>query len=77
MEPKLSNIHEALRRAQVSERDRVALVNANFKVHPIKKQVGEQICNQSGTTLSSFLRECINLLVEDYAGEKAANDLEK
>lgn len=70
-----TNVHDALRDAAVKERDRVAFVNANFKIHPIKKELAEEICSQHGTTLSSFLRECIEGLVTDYMGPKAANKL--
>lgn len=76
MTEKLTDVHEALSRAQDSDKDRVALVNANFKIHPIKKEVAEQICAKNGTTLSSFLRECVNGLVKDYVGDKASESLE-
>lgn len=76
MAQKLTDVHEALVRAQDSDKDRVALVNANFKIHPIKKEVAEQICSKNGTTLSSFLRECVNGLVRDYVGDKESESLE-
>lgn len=76
MNKQLTNVHDAMNRAQVSERDRVALVNANFKIHPIKKEVAEQICAKNGTTLSAFLRECVEGLISDYIGEKAAAEIE-
>lgn len=72
----LTNVHDALNKAVDSERDRVAFVNANFKLHPIKKEVAEQICNKHGTTLSAFLRECVDGLVKDYVGEEATKSLE-
>lgn len=73
----LTNVHDAIHRAQISESDRAALINANFKIHPTKKVVVEQICKQNGTTFSAFLRECCDGLIGDYVGEKAASDLEK
>lgn len=72
----LTNVHDALNKAVESERDRVTFVNANFKIHPIKKEVAEQICNKHGTTLSAFLRECVDGLVKDYVGEEATKSLE-
>lgn len=72
----LTNVHDALNKAVESERDRVAFVNANFKIHPIKKEVAEQLCNKHGTTLSAFLRECVDGLVKDYVGEEATKSLE-
>lgn len=71
----LTNVHDALHRAVLSERDRVNLVPATFKINPLKKTIAEQICEKSGTTLSSFLRECCEGLVLDYAGPKAAAKL--
>lgn len=73
--PPTTNIHDALQRATLSERDRVALINANFKLHPAKKEVAEQICAKNGTTLSAFLRECVDGLIVDFAGPKAAKQL--
>lgn len=72
----LVNVGDALQRAIGKERDRVALVNANFKLHPVKKNIGEQICEKSGTTLSAFLRECVDGLIEGQIGKKAAAKLE-
>lgn len=68
----LTNIHTALNKAQDSNNQRVALINANFKINPFKKEMAEQICRQNATTLSAFLRECVDGLIRDYAGEKAA-----
>lgn len=70
MPDKLTNIHEALQRAQISEK--VALVNGTYKIHPTKKEIAEQICAKHGTTLSAFVRECVEGLVSDYCGEKTA-----
>lgn len=72
----LTDVHDALRDAQVAERDRVVFINANFKVHPAKKVAAESICEAHGTTLSAFLRACIDGLVTDYAGPKTARRLE-
>lgn len=68
----LMDIHAALAKAQDNNTQRVALVNANFKLNPFKKEMAEQICYQNATTLSAFLRECVDGLIRDYAGEKAA-----
>jgi hypothetical protein len=72
---KLTNVHDALQKAQEKARDRVTLVNANFKIHPVLKVVAEQICEVQGVTLSDFLRECAYGLVRDYAGEKELQKL--
>lgn len=73
----LTSVHEALNRAQLSEKDKVALVNGTFKIHPIKKEMAEQICEKHGTTLSAFLRECVEGLVKDYIGDKATKQIEE
>lgn len=71
----VSNVHQALSRAVDSERNRVALVNANFKVDPLRKETAEGICAKHGTTLSAFLRECCDVLLLDFLGPKEAAKL--
>lgn len=68
----VSSVHQALNRAISSERERVALVNANFKINPVHKELTEGICLKNGTTISSFLRECCTVLLIDYLGPKEA-----
>lgn len=68
----VSNVHHALSRAVDSEKNRVALVNANFKVDPLRKESAEGLCEKNGTTLSAYLRECVNILLLDYLGPKEA-----
>jgi len=70
-----SDVHDALKRAQLAEREKVVLINTNFKIHPQKKEMAEQICAAHGTTLSAFLRECVHSLVADYAGEKTVTEI--
>ena len=72
----LTSVHDALQQAQVAERDRVAFINTNFKCHPAKKAAVESILETHGTTLSAFLRACMDGLVRDYAGPKLAAKLE-
>jgi hypothetical protein len=74
--PPLTNVHDALQRALVHDRDKVTMAPVNFKSHPIMKAAAEEICARAGTTLSGFLRECINGLVRDFHGEKTAAKLE-
>lgn len=71
----VTSVHDALQRAVLSESNRVAMVNANFKVDPGRKSVAETICEKNGTTLSAYLRECTDGLIIDYAGPKVARDL--
>lgn len=71
----LSSVHDALSRAALSERDRVTLVNANFKIHPLRKEIAEGICAKNATTLSAFLRECTDVLILDFLGPKEAAKL--
>lgn len=76
-ETPLTNVHDALQRAVLTDRDKVNLIPATFKINPLKKELAEQICAKSGTTLSSFLRECVEGLVGDYVGPKAAAKLDR
>lgn len=71
----VTNVHQALTEAAIKEKNRVTLVNANFKIDPIKKTLAEQICEKHGATLSSFMRECVEGLVKDYMGPKASKKL--
>lgn len=71
----LTNVHDALRRAVIADSKKVALTNANFKMHPLRKEVAEEICQKNGTTLSAFLRECTDGLIMDYAGPDVAKKL--
>lgn len=71
----VSTVHDALSRAVESEKNRVALVNANFKVNPLHKESAEGVCEKNGTTLSAYLRECVSVLLLDYYGPKKAAEL--
>lgn len=70
-------VKESLDEASAAERDRVVLININFKIHPAKKAAAEAILDRNGTTLSAFMRACVYRLVRDYMGEKAAKKLEE
>lgn len=72
---KTTDVHDALRKAQLSENNRVAMVNANFKLNPIKKEMAEQICTKNGTTFSEYLRQCVEGLILDYVGPKKFKEL--
>lgn len=70
MPKKLTNVHDALRRAQRAEQDNSPMVNANFKMDARKKEHCEQICAKNGTTFSAFMRQCADGLLADYIGPK-------
>ncbi len=74
--PEITDIHQALQRAALSEGDRVPLENANFKCNPVKKEIAIQICEKNGTTFSAYMRECVNALVADYMGPVATAELD-
>lgn len=69
-------VHDAMLKAVLAAKEKAKLETATFKVHPAKKELCELICAKNGTTLSEFLRECVNAICEDYVGPKAANKLE-
>ncbi len=71
----VTSVHDALQRAVLSESNRVAMVNVNFKVDPGRKSIAEGICEKNGTTLSAYFRECIDGLILDYAGPKVSREL--
>lgn len=72
----LTNVHEALERARLSDSNKTRLVNATVKIDPLKKQVAEDLLKRQNTSLSSFVRECVDGLLHDYMGPKAFRDLE-
>ena len=76
-QPHLHTVHDAITRAILASQDKAKLETATFKVHPKKKELAELICEKQGTTLSEFLRECVNGLCEDYVGQKTADKLEQ
>jgi hypothetical protein len=65
----LSTVHTALSRAQEKSKQQT-LVTSSYKVDPEKKELAEMICLKNGTTLSEFVRQAIECLVEDYTGKK-------
>lgn len=71
----VSTVHNAMNRAALAERNRVPLVNANFKLNPLHKESAEGVCEKNGTTLSAYLRECVSVLLLDYYGPKKAAEL--
>lgn len=63
-------VHDALTIAQAVDLARVpqSLIPTTVRLHPDAKEAAEGICARHMTTLSSYLRECVNVLVRDYAG---------
>lgn len=63
-------VHDALTIAQAVDLARVpqSLVPTTVRMHPDAKVAAEAICARHGTTISSYLRECVNVLVRDYGG---------
>lgn len=72
----LLDICAALEKAVFSEKNRVHMMNANFKCNPSKADYVEQICRARGTTRSAFLRECLDGLIVAFSGPKALRALE-
>lgn len=72
----LTNVHDALQRAKLADRDKVRLVNATIKLDPLKKEAAESLCDKGGTSLSAFLRECVDGLLFDYMGAKSFRQLQ-
>lgn len=66
----LTNVHEALHRAIYESTHESQLKNCTFKVLPSRKQLAEQICARHGTTLSTYLRQCVNSLIVDYVAPR-------
>jgi hypothetical protein len=69
------SIDDAIQCAVIAESDRVVFSNANFKVHPVKKDAAELILRRRGTTLSAFYRACTDQLIQAYAGPKVLKKL--
>lgn len=73
----VTNIHQALNQAAISQRDKIKLANVNFKINPLKKEIADKILGQNGATLSSFLRACVDGLIKDYAGNSTFEQIER
>lgn len=65
MTNKLSTVHDALSKSVLSD-DSDAMIQGSFRVNKSIKEQAELICKEGGTTLSSFIRSCLNVLIEDY-----------
>lgn len=63
----LTSVHQALQAAaQEDRKNQAPLVPVSLKAHSDTKEVCEKICKSNGTTLSSFLRKCMEGLAQDY-----------
>lgn len=63
---KLATIQEALSQSRFNDEQKTQLVAAATKLNPETKQLADEICERNCTTLSGFLRECVNELIKDY-----------
>lgn len=71
----VSNVHDALKRAQAKDRADSALINTSIRINPLSRTLAEDICKAHGITLSQFIRECVDLLILDYVGQRQAANI--
>jgi hypothetical protein len=65
----LSTVHDAIRESSLEVRKpEEVLAVASYKIDKKTQEAAAQICETNGTSLSSFLRWCCKLLVNDYKG---------
>lgn len=65
----LLSIHDVLGKIshqQVLAEEEQSLQPSSFAVHPETKLKAQRICRLHGTTVSAFVRACLQQLVEDY-----------
>ncbi len=63
----LSNVHDALSKAVIESKKPPKLDKTfTFRTDLEQMIIAEGICDANGTTVSMFLRKCIDCLVEDY-----------
>lgn len=63
----LTNVHEALQEAVIESKRPPKLDKTfTFRSDAQTTEEAEKICAANGTTLSMYLRKCIDALVKDY-----------
>jgi hypothetical protein len=63
----LTTVHSALAEAASEPRqEEAAMGTYTFRVHKDRREKAEMLCKQHGTTLSAYLRKCIETLPRDY-----------
>lgn len=65
-EEKLHSVHDSLREASQEDKDEGDSTVASFRIGRQVKEAADVICKSNATTLSGFLRKCVEGLVRDY-----------
>jgi hypothetical protein len=63
---KTTDVHEAMKEAQLRRWAKPEFVTASYKVDQNTKEIVDEICNRHGVTTSEWIRECCYALVKDY-----------
>lgn len=66
----LSNVHEAIQRAQMSTRLSNLTERIGVRLEKSSKDRATLICHSHGISLSDFFRECADGLIRDYYSPK-------
>lgn len=66
MEQSLTTVHEALAEAASETGSEEAMATFTFRAHSEKISRAKDICMANGTTLSEYLRKCMEVLARDY-----------
>lgn len=67
MSQEATDVHHAMKRAQWASEQK-EMVTATFRLDSETKTKAEAICERNSTTLSGYLRQCCEVLVEEYHG---------
>lgn len=63
------SIHKAMVNAAWSKDSESNCVNVTSKVKVSSKAKAELICKRNNTTISAFLRECVETICREYDGD--------
>lgn len=62
---KVTNVHEAMAKA-ASQPTPEVLENYSFRIKKSLAKQTNELCKRHGTTMSEFIRQCCEGLVDDY-----------
>lgn len=73
---KVRNVHDAVHRAAILEKlSTTEMKPAGYRVDPERQSEASKILFSRSTTLSAYLRACIDCLIIDVSGPERAREL--
>jgi hypothetical protein len=67
---KMTNVHECLTRSALGVEVSEPMENVTTRIKPSDVSLARYVCTNHGTDLSSYIRECVVSLLDDYRDTK-------